>query len=245
MERAIILAAGKGQRLVNGLPFPKPLIRVGGVPLIVRVLRNLERAGLREAVVVVGHQEEVLRRGVARYEFDLDVTFVHNADHDGPDGLSLLAARDYVSGPTLLVMGDTLTAPEMLLPLISYPLDTGASVVAVDFADEHCVDLDAAVKVAVDDSHVTALGKGLQGYDALSTGALTVTPALLSAIEQSEAKSLEAGLRTLAAMGSLQAVSIGGARWIDVDTRAAHGHAERAVARYGDALQPTPMVAGL
>ena len=43
MEQAIILAAGRGERLVSGLPYPKPLQRVNGQPLIVRVLRGLER----------------------------------------------------------------------------------------------------------------------------------------------------------------------------------------------------------
>ena len=45
--KAVILAAGRGERLVNGMAYPKPLKRVAGVPLIVRILRNLERAGVR------------------------------------------------------------------------------------------------------------------------------------------------------------------------------------------------------
>ena len=52
MKRAIILAAGRGERLVNGYSFPKPLKEVNGIPLIVRVLRNRRwllrrRTGLR------------------------------------------------------------------------------------------------------------------------------------------------------------------------------------------------------
>ncbi len=43
MKRAIILAAGKGERLVNGLTFPKPLKRVAGVPLIVRACLDIFR----------------------------------------------------------------------------------------------------------------------------------------------------------------------------------------------------------
>ena len=61
MKRAIILAAGKGERLVNGLTFPKPLKRVAGVPLIVRAIRNLERAGVDEVVVIIGYLGDVLR----------------------------------------------------------------------------------------------------------------------------------------------------------------------------------------
>ena len=61
MTRAIILAAGKGTRLVSGRPYPKPLQEVAGVPLIVRVIRALERSGVDEVGVVIGHLGDVLR----------------------------------------------------------------------------------------------------------------------------------------------------------------------------------------
>ena len=64
MERAIILAAGRGERLVNGKPYPKPLAHVNQVPLIVRVLRNLERAGIEEVGIVVGYLGDVLVEGL-------------------------------------------------------------------------------------------------------------------------------------------------------------------------------------
>src|SRR5690349_9882175 len=78
MKRAIILAAGKGERLVNGLTFPKPLKRVAGVPLIVRAIRNLERAGVDEVVVIIGYLGDVLKTALSRYRFDLKLTFVEN-----------------------------------------------------------------------------------------------------------------------------------------------------------------------
>ena len=47
-ERAVILAAGLGTRLADGRPVPKPLREVAGVPLIVRIIRALEKGGVRE-----------------------------------------------------------------------------------------------------------------------------------------------------------------------------------------------------
>ena len=50
--RAMILAAGKGERMRPlTLNTPKPLIPVAGVPLIEYHLRALERAGIREVVI--------------------------------------------------------------------------------------------------------------------------------------------------------------------------------------------------
>ena len=67
MEQAIILAAGRGERLVSGLPYPKPLQRVNGEPLIVRVLRGLERAGVEQVGIVVGHLGGVLERALREH----------------------------------------------------------------------------------------------------------------------------------------------------------------------------------
>mgnify|MGYP003735254635 CR=1 FL=1 len=49
VQRAIILAAGTGSRLVANETFPKPLKPVANVALIVRILRTLQAEGIREA----------------------------------------------------------------------------------------------------------------------------------------------------------------------------------------------------
>ena len=53
--KAMILAAGRGSRLrpMTDLT-PKPLIEAGGKPLITHLLRQLQRAGIREVVINTG-----------------------------------------------------------------------------------------------------------------------------------------------------------------------------------------------
>lgn len=62
IKRAIVLAAGKGKRM---LPLteniPKPLIRVGGKTLIDHALDRLEAAGVEMAVVNLFHLPEMIR----------------------------------------------------------------------------------------------------------------------------------------------------------------------------------------
>ena len=55
--KGVILAAGKGSRL-NGTAGDKPkcLVEVGGITLLERQIRTLERAGIDDIVVVVGCQ---------------------------------------------------------------------------------------------------------------------------------------------------------------------------------------------
>ena len=59
IERALILAAGRGERMRPLTDTtPKPLLAVGGKPLIVHHLEKLVRAGVREVVINTSHLAE-------------------------------------------------------------------------------------------------------------------------------------------------------------------------------------------
>lgn len=246
MKRAIILAAGKGERLVSGLSFPKPLKRVGGVPLIVHAIRNLERARVDEVVVITGYLSDVLKRGLSRHRFQLDLRFVDNPDYEKPNGTSLLKARAFVEGPTFVLMSDHLWAPELIRPIDEFALGTDEAVLGIDFDIPRCVDIPDATKVRLEGDRIVQIGKELSGYDALDTGVFKVTGALfeeLARVDGPEGCSLSQGVQALARRGAMKAVSVGSSMWIDVDTPLAHGFAERALSRYGSALAPLPQVA--
>jgi choline kinase len=245
MKRAIILAAGKGERLVNGLTFPKPLKRVAGVPLIVRAIRNLERAGVEEVVVIVGYLGDVLRQALGRYRFGLKLTFVENDEYDKPNGTSLLKAKAYVQGPTFVLMSDHLWAPQLIAPIDAFPLAADGAVLGIDYDIERCVDIPDATKVFLDGDRIERISKELPEYHALDTGVFKITEALIEALERADGPqgcSLSQGVQALAARGAMKAVSVGSAMWIDVDTPMAHTFAEQCISRYGEALWPTASV---
>lgn len=241
-ERAIILAAGKGERLVNGFNFPKPLKRVAGVPLIVRVLRNLERAGVGEVGVVVGYKADALVSSLRRYHFGLDVRFFDNPEYDKPNGTSLLKAASFVTGPTYLLMSDHLWSPDLFDAVARHPLGDDEAVLGVDFDILRCFDLDDATKVEMVGDRIVGIGKELRTFDALDTGVFRITPALVEALRRADGPrgcSLSQGVAALAAEGRMRAADVGDARWIDVDTPEAHAEAERLVRLHGDSLAPT------
>ncbi len=65
-QRAIILAAGFGMRMVPiNLEMPKGLLEVNGEPLIERAIRQLHEVGIKEIYIVVGFMKE-------RYEYLID-----------------------------------------------------------------------------------------------------------------------------------------------------------------------------
>jgi molybdenum cofactor cytidylyltransferase len=72
---AVLLAAGSGSRLGGR---PKPLLELGGVPLIRRQLIALSGAGVDEVVVVLGHHAEAIEAAVR----DFPVTLARNPSPD-------------------------------------------------------------------------------------------------------------------------------------------------------------------
>ena len=77
-KKAVVLAAGRGGRLQGrGNGSPKCLLPVAGRPLIHHVLTSLANAGLREAVLVLGHCgeqiEEPIHVKIIRYETKGDI----------------------------------------------------------------------------------------------------------------------------------------------------------------------------
>jgi choline kinase len=84
---------------------------VAGVPLVVRIIRALEEGGIREIGIVVGHLGDALKSGLSDYEHRAKLSFLRNDEYEKPNGTSVLKARDFVTGPTLLLMSDHLWSP--------------------------------------------------------------------------------------------------------------------------------------
>lgn len=241
MERAIVLAAGLGSRLVEGRAWPKPLQPVAGTPLLVRILRTMGQAGIREVVVVTGHLAAELRAGLASVDCGVAVRFVHNdAYANTKNGVSLLAARELVGEGALLSMADHLFAPSIVHALRSVAIGETQSALGVDYDVPRCFDLDDATKVRVADGKIVAIGKEIATYGAIDCGLFRIGPAFVEALAAVKARagdcSLSEGARMLAERGDFLPCDVGAARWIDVDTPQALAEAERMLRQYGDDL---------
>ncbi len=245
ITRAIVLAAGRGSRLVAADEPPKPLKPIARVPLLVRILRTLQSQGITEAVVVVGHRGDDIRRALVREpSLALELRFVDNPEHDKANGVSLLAARDLVDGEVLLTMADHLYSPEIVRRLRSFDLPQGGCALAVDHDIERCFDLDDATKVQLGSdggrNRIVRIGKELEGYDVIDTGVFRIGPSLIAALDAVYAQrgdcSLSDGVGVLAHAGAMYACGIGDARWIDVDTPAAAQRAEAMLHVFGELL---------
>ena len=101
IKRAIIMAAGRGERLSPLTDrTPKPLIRVQGIRMIDSVIRALHENEIREIYVVVGYLQEAFLTLPAQYP---GLHLIENPDYDCCNNISsLYAARDYLSDCMIL-----------------------------------------------------------------------------------------------------------------------------------------------
>ncbi len=243
ISRAIVLAAGTGSRLGQGSP--KPLRDVSGIPLLVRVLKTLQSEGVREAVVVTGFAGDRVADALRDASgLDLKLTFVENTRFRAKNGVSLLAAADYVDQECILTMADHLYSPTLVRRLLKADLPEGACALGVDFDASRCFDIDDATKVRLSGRTISGIGKELTDYDALDTGVFRIGPALIRELAVLDAMSgdcsLSDGVRALAMQGLFFGVDTGRARWIDVDTPEALERAEAMIRVFGDNLLESP-----
>jgi choline kinase len=238
VTQTVILAAGLGRRLSSAEPgVPKPLLEVGGIPLIEHAIAHAEASGCRDAVIVTGHQGERVREAVRRIPTAMRVRFVENADPTSPNGDSLVAAESLAAPRFFLQMVDHLFGAPVLQALAA-GLDNGdASRLLVDSAPVG-LDLSDATNVRVTGGRVSAIGKSVEPWDAIDTGCFVLTHAVfgaLAAVGDSEPRTVSSAMRRLVARGLLDAVDIGGVPWVDVDTPSDRADAERLVASWSEA----------
>ena len=123
VRRAVILAAGRGDRLqplTNHLP--KCLVEVNGEPLLSRALRALAACGLQEATIVIGHLGEVIRERIGDHFAGLEIHYVDALDYDTTNNIrSLWDARDYFDKDILLLEADVIFDREVIEALVCQP----------------------------------------------------------------------------------------------------------------------------
>lgn len=91
--KTVLLAGGLGTRLSEETTIkPKPMVEIGGIPILWHIMRGYARSGFKEFVVAAGYKGHVIKDYFLRYResradvsIDLGsglVTFDHNVDVD-------------------------------------------------------------------------------------------------------------------------------------------------------------------
>lgn len=192
-------------------------------------IRQALAAGAGRVVIVTGHEAELLEReiGAIARRCDADIGCIRLDDWSRPNGWSVIAGAQGMTGPFLLMMADHLFGDGLLARLARAELGARDVVLATDRVDNPLVDPEDATWVAFDEhGGIGRIGKHIEPFDAVDCGAFLATPALPAAIEtaiaRGKAGSLSNGMQVLAEAGRAGAMDIEGAWWIDVDDPRAH-----------------------
>lgn len=101
IKRAIIMAAGKGQRMQPiTLTTPKPLVKVNGICMIDSVIQALHQNGINEIYIVIGYLKEQFYFLEKKYS---NLHLIENPYYNTCNNISsLYVARQYISNAMIL-----------------------------------------------------------------------------------------------------------------------------------------------
>ena len=168
-NRAIILAAGQGKRL---LPLtesrPKCLIELSGRSLLAWQLLRLQTAGVDEAVIVTGFRADAVEAEVKALDLAMPVRLAFNPFYTVSDNTaSCWIVRGEFDRDVLVLNGDTLFGPGVAERLLAAP--EAEITVTIDRKPSYDAD---DMKVLTEDGRLRAIGKTIDAYDAESIGFL-------------------------------------------------------------------------
>lgn len=188
----------------------KPLRRVAGREILYRALASLRALGIEEIVLVVNppHRAE-FERFLRRHGFAARI--VLNPHPERGNGYSLHLAREAVSGPFVLLMGDHIYGEGFLRKA------TRGEGLVVD-PEPRFIDRDEATKVAIREGRVADIGKGLEDPDAYDTGFFVLDPSIFAVTVELAAEKGTFELSEVVRRAALPVHPVPGEFWTDVDT---------------------------
>lgn len=139
---AFVQAGGKGLRLRPATQDrPKPMLPVGGVPMVERLIRQLLAAGIRRITVIIGYRGEVVRAHLARLDDLAAEAAVDFFAEDEPLGNVGAMGRIPAERPlALLAFGDLVTDLDFA-ELVRRRASAGMDVLLASHLEEHRLQL--------------------------------------------------------------------------------------------------------
>jgi mannose-1-phosphate guanylyltransferase len=226
---AVLQAGGKGTRLHPAtVSLPKPLLRVGGMPMVERLLRQLVNSGVRLVSIIVGwHGEQVENhiKHISGLPADLQLEFIREPAPMGNIGaLSLLPPS---TAPVLFAFGDLVTDLDFN-ELLARHRSMGAVATLASHYETHQLTLG---ELHIRDSQVIDYQEKPLKKFLICSGIAVFEPPVLQLLDPTR----PAGISTLiqAALANNMKVAhwIHGAFWMDINTPEALEVAEKELAQ--------------
>ena len=104
--KALILAAGIGQRLKSNLP--KILLKVGKKSLLERHYENLIELNVKNIGIVIGYKSQVIKKYIKKIDKGKNITIFQNKKYKNGSIVSFITGGSFImkKGNMLLMDGD-------------------------------------------------------------------------------------------------------------------------------------------
>jgi NDP-sugar pyrophosphorylase family protein len=177
--RAVILAGGKGKRLIPYTTiFPKPLIPIDDIPIIEIIIKQLKYYGITDITIAIGHLGELIMAFLGNGEkYKVKINYSKEDDPLGTAGpLSLIKGLD----ETFMVLNGDLLTTMNYLELIEYHRVNSPLVTIGTYNREYRVDL-GVLKITGDNKIEDYIEKPTKKYQ-VSMGIYIFEPEVLKYI---------------------------------------------------------------
>jgi len=180
---AVIMAGGEGTRLrPMTQDVPKPMLEIGGMPMLERQIELLARSGVRRVYISVNYLGHVIEKHFGEgADFGVEIRYLREGERLGTAGaLSLLPEQP--ASPVLVMNGDILTTSDFG-SLFAFHQSCGAeiTVAAVDYR----VNIPYGV-LQVEGAVVTGVTEKPSQRFLCNAGIYAVSPAALGLLQRSE-----------------------------------------------------------
>ena len=176
--KAIILAAGKGERLMPlTSDTPKSLLELeNGTTLLESQLITINKTAIDKVVIVTGYLTEKIESKVQRYskEYNIDIQIIYNPFFDISNNLlSLWQARHEMESDFIIINGDDIFNDSVLLGLLEHDYNELITMV-IDRKDTYDED---DMKLIVENGRILEVSKKipLNNANGESIGMIRVT----------------------------------------------------------------------
>jgi NDP-sugar pyrophosphorylase family protein len=124
--KAVILSGGKGTRLAPfTMVLPKPLLPLGGIPILEIVLHQLRHAGITDVVLACGYLAELIQVYLNRNPISQQLRLQYHIESEPLGTAGALAQIPGLEETFLVMNGDILTSLDFQR-LLRYHLEMGA-----------------------------------------------------------------------------------------------------------------------
>ena len=228
---AVVMAGGRGRRL---LPLtestPKPLLKVGGKPLVEILIDRLRDAGIPEVLVSVHHKSDMIRAALGDGErLGVRLGFVEEPRPLGTMGV-LALIRNRIDRPVFVINGDILTKCDFRAMWEFHRRQTDAAMtVGVSL---HQVELPFG-ELTLDGNRVERVDEKPRKEYPVNAGIYILNPTAVRAIPEGEYCDATDLIRAHLASGRRVAAYAINEYWLDVGR---HGDLEKAIRDVAEGL---------